>query len=840
MNTGRIQHPIAATDLAERPSTEDALRQSERRLRTFTEQLPDLVWQKDEAGVYVACNQCYAAALGVTCETIVGHRDEDFFPPELAAQFGTDDRRAMASGQAVETEGPGPFEGGVRWLHTRRVPVVCEQGHCSGTIGVARDITERKQAEGALRDRQARAEFLLQTRLQLTAAAQAVSVNELLQLALDKTELLTGSCLGFFHFVDQDQERLTLQTWSTNTLRHMCTAEGKGRHYSVSQAGVWADCLRAKQPVIHNDYAALPHKRPLPQGHSPVVRELVVPVFRGGLVVALMGVGNKGTDYTPDDVEATEVVASMVADLALRKKVQEEFEHFFQLVPDLVCIVSADGSFQRLNAEWERVLGYHPTDLLDAQFLQFVHPEDREATATELQRKRFGQRTSRLVNRYRTKHGEFRWLEWNATPMSDGDRIFAVARDITEQKRADESLRQSREQLAATLNALPDIMFELDRDGRICDFRAPQPKLLYTLPQQFLGKTMAQVLPDEAVRAIAPALAEAAETGRHFGGTYALSLPQGLCWFELSISAKRDPQALDPRFIVLVRDITERKRAEADLAAARIAAETANRAKSQFLANMSHEIRSPMTAILGFSELLTISDVPTQRQREFLGLIRSNGEALLALINDILDLSRIEAGRLELAQLACPLPPLIQEVLSVVSLRAEEKGLRLEVVYEPPSPNRIRTDPTRLRQILVNLLVNAVKFTERGEVRLTICCPRVSAGAPRLQFIISDTGIGISPEQIGELFQPFTQGDPSSTRRFGGTGLGLAISRRLARALGGDIEVVSELGRGSRFTLTIASGPLPDPRTSAAAQAGSTADARPASGPTMTSANPFL
>ena len=241
-------------------------------------------------------------------------------------------------------------------------------------------------------------------------------------------------------------------------------------------------------------------------------------------------------------------------------------------------------------------------------------------------------------------------------------------------------------------------------------------------------------------------------------------------------------------------------------------AEAANRAKSEFLANMSHEIRTPMTAILGFSDLLATPNLPAGEQRELLEGVQRNGKALLELITDILDLSRIEADKLSLQMADCSLRQIIDDVISTEQVAATQKKLVLETDYEFPLPETIHTDDVRLRQILVNLIGNAIKFTHRGGVRITLRYLRDGDGddAARMQFAVSDTGIGIPADKIGQLFRPFTQVDGSASRRYGGMGLGLCISARLAEALGGNIKVTSELGQGSTFVLTIDAGPPKD------------------------------
>ena len=284
--------------------------------------------------------------------------------------------------------------------------------------------------------------------------------------------------------------------------------------------------------------------------------------------------------------------------------------------------------------------------------------------------------------------------------------------------RRTEALRRANEQIQATINALPDLLFEVDRQGVIYEFHAPHRELLYAPPEQFLGRAMGEVLPEEAMQVIYAAITQAVH-GPQQGYVYSLTLPDGQHWFELSAAVKGDPHSDDAHFVLLVRDITERKRGEEELRQAKEAAEAATQTKSAFLATMSHEIRTPMNAIIGMSGLLLNTPLNTD-QRDFAETIRNSSDTLLTLINDILDFSKMESGKMDLERQPFDLRECVDSAMDLTKLKAAEKGLELACEMAPDVPVAILGDVTRLRQILVNLLNNAVKFTDQGEVVVAV------------------------------------------------------------------------------------------------------------------------
>ncbi len=406
-----------------------------------------------------------------------------------------------------------------------------------------------------------------------------------------------------------------------------------------------------------------------------------LPIMQGRRVQGVMEFFSQQILQPSDDLLNTmTTICNQIAIYIERLWASEDFDRFFTLSLDLFCVATFQGYFLRLNPAWETVLGFTRDELRAKPFIEFVHPDDREATKRVLSKVSTGEHVINFENRYRTKDGSYKWLQWFASPFIAQGLIYAAARDVTERKAAEDALRRNAQ--------------------------------------------------------------------------------------ELEVARKR--------------------------------AEQATIAKGEFLANMSHEIRTPMNAIIGMTDLALQTKLSLQ-QREYIQTARESAEALMTIINDILDVSKIEARRLTLDRVPLNVRDTIEDSVKLFAPRADQKGLELSCRIAPDVPAAVIGDPGRLRQVVLNLVSNAVKFTDAGEVGVEVVVAERTADEVLLRCTVRDTGIGVPENKRWEIFGAFVQADASTTRRYGGTGLGLTISSQLVEMMGGRLWLESEPGTGSRF-----------------------------------------
>ena len=475
-----------------------------------------------------------------------------------------------------------------------------------------------------------------------------------------------------------------------------------------------------------------------------------------------------------------------------------------------------DVRYNFVGSRVEQILGVPLKELMADPSLRWrhVHPDDAKVAGTTLadatQRVRAGEfkHSVEMVVRV-LSNGQPRWVLSSAhaaPPLPDGTVIWnGFYQDITERKQAEDELKASEERFRRLFEDSADAMLLIE-DGRFVECNAAAVAMLRMGSRD-------ELLNHSPIDLSPPTQADGTPSVEKAQVLMAKVLELGSLRFEW-LHRRADGEVFPVEILLTTieqhgrqlvhtvwRDITERKRAEEAVRAARQKAEEATQAKSDFLANMSHEIRTPMNGILGMAHLCLKTDL-TPKQRDYLSKIDRSAHSLLDIINDILDFSKIEAGKLTVEHIGFDLEEVFDNLSSIVGVRAYEKGLEVLFRTAPETPLHLVGDPLRLQQVLVNLCSNAVKFTERGEIVISVRPLRMDDREVELEFSVSDTGIGMTPEQQARLFRPFTQADSSTTRKFGGTGLGLSISVRLVELMSGHIHVESKLGEGSTFRFT--------------------------------------
>jgi PAS domain S-box-containing protein len=768
----------------ERERSATALKEAEDRFLQLAENIRDIFWTTDSRGRVVYISPAYEEVWGRTRRSLYEQPTtiwgDSVHPDDRARMAEPFDRLRRGVPTDCEFRIVRP-DGSGRWVRVRSFPLKDEGGQVLRVAGLCEDITERKQAEGALREGERRWRSLTEALPQLVWTATP-----------------DGSC---DYFSTQWSQHTGVPEGELLGWRWLETLHPDDRGH-IRQA--WTAAVRGPGPYD------VEYRVRRSDGEYRWFKTRGVAMRDGdGRIVRWFGTC---TDIT--DLRQTEE-ALRASERRFRVFVDHAADAFF---------LHDEGNTARVldvNRRACESLGYARDELIGMTPFEF-DPDVTPALAEEVKRTLVAGEPIAFESRHRRKDGTVFPVEVRGTAFWEGGRLFSVSlvRDVTDRKRAEEALRQSEErfrnyfELSLTPMAITAPGKNWVRvNGRVCD-------LLGYRVEELRERTWAELThPDDLA-------ADVTRFERMLRGEIdGYSLEKRFLHRDgrvvhtlLSVRAVRRPDGTVDYCLAQLLDITELKRIEQELRQAKEAAEAASRAKDEFLANVSHEIRTPMNAILGMTELVLDTDLRDD-QRQCLRTVKAAADNLLAILNDLLDFSKIEAGKLELDPADFSLRLLVGDTLRALATRAHQKGLELVGHVQPDVPDALVGDAGRLRQVLLNLVGNAIKFTPAGEVVLRVRNaesglrddePSASgpasipqSGSRILHFEVRDTGIGIKPEMQGRIFRAFEQEDASTTRKYGGTGLGLSIAARLVGLMGGAITVESDPGRGSTFAFTV-------------------------------------
>ena len=761
----------------------DALQKSESILRALKNNIPDLVWLKDEHGAYLSCNPMFEKFFGAKEREIIGRRDHDFVDTEQADNFLDHDRRALQTGRPVVYDESFIIAdtGQKFFFETVKTPMYDEMGNVLGVLGIARDITARKQAEEDL----IRSSLALEeSRSNLVLALDMANMGSW-ELNLDTMTFTFNEQFYSLYGTTAEQEGglfMKAEEYAQNFI-HPEETELVATEIGKVLAGEYDDCP-----------AQLEHRIVTRRGD---IRNIIV---RYMMIKDKSGKRIKTIGVNQDITERKHVEQAL-------KNSEERFRVLFEKSPDPLFIWRMDDKLLDANLAACHLLGYEKDELLQLSVVDIQATSVRgipgATIATELQRAHFEGLDLH-------KDGTEVPVEIVTVPIHIGDQeyAFSAVRDITARKQAEQEL-QRMSQLIENVDS-------------IAVFKDPELRYL-AVNQAYLNLTGRKSLTEvtgKTDRDLFGGIATEEQIAAYMNNDRAaMELPAGQVITVVESSIMKDGTNrtfLTKKFPVydrdaksclgvatLATDITDLKRMESSLLEAKERAEAANKAKSEFLANMSHEIRTPLNGILGMMQLLEITSLD-EEQKQFVLMAIKSANRLTRLLSDILDLSRVEAGKMTICETEFVPPELVESVSELFHVTIREKDIPLKCFIDPKIPPRLIGDDARVRQILFNLVGNAFKFTVKGHVSLEVTPVSTDRdGVVMVLFSISDTGIGIPDDKLDGLFMPFAQVNNSYTRDFQGAGLGLAIVKRLVDLLNGKISVQSNLGSGTNVNILL-------------------------------------
>jgi two-component system sensor histidine kinase/response regulator len=727
------------------------------------EQAADAILITDTSGKIRYVNPAFTALTGFSSDEVVGQNPRILKSGRQLAATYEQLWNTIQSGGVWHGELINRRKDGTLYHEDMRItPVRGENGEIVNFIALKRDVTRRREAEDAQRFLAAIAESSEDAIVAYTPTGVILTWNRAAEIIFGyPAEEAVGTQVSIF----ATPERLSrLEDLTEQVLQGNAVLQHEGT------------CVRKDGHLVQVSASAYPIKNSL---------------------------GEVGA------------VSVILRDISERKRAEEkihEKESLFRIMADgcpaFMWVTNAQGRVEFINRAYREFIGTPVEEVEGLHWERLLHPEDAPRYLEACDRALRERAPLRSETRLGDARGEWRWVATYAEPrFSPGGEFLGyvgISPDITERKQAEQALRSSEEKYRQLAENIREVFWIMPPEEDEISYVSPAFEQVWGRTRESLYKNplswVESIHPDDRERA--RLLLTRQVEGEPVLREYRIRTPEGLeKWIRDRAFPVRDQSDKVIRIVGIAEEITEQKRYEKELIHAREAADVANQAKSEFLANMSHEIRTPMNGIIGMTEL-TLDTELDSTQREYLNAVKYSADALMTVINDILDFSKIEAGKLGLDPVEFSVRDCVGRAMKTLSVRAHEKDLELACSVPPELVDVVVGDSVRLQQVILNLAGNAIKFTEHGEVVLSVQLEGSEVDSMMLHFAITDTGIGIPAEKQKVIFEPFTQADTSTTRKFGGTGLGLAISMRLIEMMGGRIWVESESGKGSTFHFT--------------------------------------
>lgn len=639
-------------------------------------------------------------------------------------------------------------------------PIRDKEGEIIGSVVTARDITNKKRADELLKENEAQLKF-----------AQQSAGAGLWDLNLKTNKLEWSQELFSLFGLDSEDIEATLETWD------------KSMHIDD------IDSAHEKLNASIEDHTQL-----------NIEYRVIQP---NGKMVWINAIGDTSYDEEGNPIRN----AGICIDITERKLAEENLQNTFDLSPSIICKANLEtGYFIEANQAVTRILGYSVEEFITTPFIELIHPNDQQESSDEKDDQLDGKEVTFFENRYLCKNGYYKWMAWHRTKADENGIVTAIGSDISIRKNAElESIKAKEEALENEEkyrllheNAGLGIGY-YNEDGTIISFNSIAAKDMNGVPEDFAGKSIFDLFPKEHAQFYFDRIQKAINSNEIEVYEDRVELPTQVKWFLSTYTKIVNSENEILGIQIISQNVTPIKQSEVELKSAKEKAEESDRLKSAFLANMSHEIRTPMNGILGFINLLNDPDLSKSEIEKYSAIINRSGDRLLNTINDIIYISKIEAGEIVVLNSETHINKELEELYSFFLPETKTKSISL--VLEPAITNKpltIITDNHKLNGILTNLIKNAIKFTENGQITFGYFLKD-----DFIEFYVKDTGIGIPQDRINAIFNRFEQADISDTRIFEGSGLGLAISKAYTEMLGGNISVVSEKDKGSTFSFTI-------------------------------------